>query len=159
MRSRRMPNFTEEQKERLRLWVAALRSGEYKQGRNRLRLEDPVTGEITWCCLGVACDVAEKNGAPVQLHEVPNVFTNPRDKELLSYSYTSSTLSTLSLPSIVSETSLPRVVQQWFGLFRSDPVVRGRHLATWNDHDGADFETIAGYIEEEFGLTEEPVTT
>lgn len=33
-------------------WVAALRSGDYKQGRKRLR-----TLEDSFCCLGVLCDV------------------------------------------------------------------------------------------------------
>lgn len=32
-------------------WVAALRSGEYKQTKNKLRSED------AFCCLGVACDL------------------------------------------------------------------------------------------------------
>lgn len=35
-------------------WVAALRSGEYSQGRGRLRKGD------TFCCLGVACDLYAK---------------------------------------------------------------------------------------------------
>lgn len=33
-------------------WVAALRSGEYKQGRNRLKWAG------RYCCLGVLCEVA-----------------------------------------------------------------------------------------------------
>lgn len=37
------------------LWIAALRSGEYKQGRGQL-----VSGN-RFCCLGVACDVFWKN--------------------------------------------------------------------------------------------------
>jgi len=32
-------------------WLAALRSGEYKQGRAKLRTRD------TYCCMGVLCDV------------------------------------------------------------------------------------------------------
>lgn len=42
-------------------WVAALRSGEYKQGRRALR---SVANEF--CCLGVLCEVA---GVPSQLDE------------------------------------------------------------------------------------------
>jgi len=37
-------------------WVAALRSGEYKQGKNRLRTKD------SFCCLGVLCDLFLKDG-------------------------------------------------------------------------------------------------
>jgi hypothetical protein len=35
-------------------WVAALRSGEYKQGKRKLRNKDK------FCCLGVLCDVYSK---------------------------------------------------------------------------------------------------
>lgn len=38
-------------------WVAALRSGKYKQGKKVLR-----TYENTFCCLGVLCDIANPNG-------------------------------------------------------------------------------------------------
>ena len=38
------------------LWVAALRSGTYTQGRRRLF--NPYSN--TYCCLGVLCDIAEK---------------------------------------------------------------------------------------------------
>lgn len=34
-------------------WVAALRSGEYQQGRGVLRKDDK------FCCLGVLCDISE----------------------------------------------------------------------------------------------------
>lgn len=40
------------------MWVAALRSGEYRQGAGLLH--SPDTG--TYCCLGVACDLAVKHG-------------------------------------------------------------------------------------------------
>ena len=42
------------------LWIAALRSGEYKQGKGSLHLVNP-SGE-TYCCLGVLCDLAWKAG-------------------------------------------------------------------------------------------------
>lgn len=37
------------------LWIKALRSGEYKQGRNRLKRRD------RFCCAGVLCDLAAMN--------------------------------------------------------------------------------------------------
>ena len=43
-------------------WVAALRSGKYKQGQNAL-----MTEEGTYCCLGVACRVA---GSPIELDQM-----------------------------------------------------------------------------------------
>ena len=47
--------MTEPQKK----WLAALRSGEYKQGSGRLRVDD------SYCCLGVCADLALKEGVPV----------------------------------------------------------------------------------------------
>lgn len=47
-----------------KLWLAALKSGEYKHGEGRLRY--PSTGDPEsperFCCLGVLCDVAKKKG-------------------------------------------------------------------------------------------------
>lgn len=40
-------------------WVKALRSGEYKQGKNRLRV-----GTDNYCCLGVYCKI---NNIPISL--------------------------------------------------------------------------------------------
>jgi hypothetical protein len=42
----------------LELWVAALRSGKYEQARGNLREGDG------FCCLGVLCDLASKDGGP-----------------------------------------------------------------------------------------------
>ena len=43
-----------------RAWIEALRSGEYKQGQNKL---GRIRGrDIFYCCLGVACEVAVKEG-------------------------------------------------------------------------------------------------
>ena len=44
--------MTEQQKENVRKWVAALRSGKYEQGQKRLR-----SMSNKFCCLGVACDL------------------------------------------------------------------------------------------------------
>lgn len=38
------------------LWLKALRSGEYAQGRERLLTEEE-NGEHSFCCLGVLCDL------------------------------------------------------------------------------------------------------
>lgn len=46
-------NITPEQITHVEEWIAALRSGKYKQGEARLRERD------TFCCLGVACDISK----------------------------------------------------------------------------------------------------
>jgi hypothetical protein len=42
-------------------WVAALRSGDYLQGREHLRYEDE-DGVVRHCCLGVLCELAVADG-------------------------------------------------------------------------------------------------
>lgn len=42
--------------EAVKKWVAALRSGEFKQGSKRLKDDDK------YCCLGVACVLAKREG-------------------------------------------------------------------------------------------------
>lgn len=44
-------------KELKQKWVAALRSGEYKQGKGKLLYHE--NGETSYCCLGVLCEVAK----------------------------------------------------------------------------------------------------
>lgn len=43
-----------------KIWVEALRSGEYEQGRNNLNCENK------FCCLGVLCELAIKNGLKIK---------------------------------------------------------------------------------------------
>jgi hypothetical protein len=50
---------------RVRLWVEALRSGEFHQGRHFLKNADG-----TMCCLGVACVVAMRNGCDIEEYPV-----------------------------------------------------------------------------------------
>jgi len=38
-------------------WVKALRSGDYPKGIEFLCREDEISGDLKYCCLGVACDV------------------------------------------------------------------------------------------------------
>lgn len=56
----------------LRTWIEALRSGEYKQGRNYLtkthRLENEEKEKLH-CCLGVATCLAIEAGVPIRVYE------------------------------------------------------------------------------------------
>ena len=56
-------------------WLAALRSGEYKQGRGRLR-----SANDEFCCLGVLCDLyAQETGKGWEPHGTDNwtMFGHP----------------------------------------------------------------------------------
>lgn len=50
-------------RERVRLLVDALESGEYEQGQNRLQQNGK------FCCLGVACEVAIANGVEINVQQ------------------------------------------------------------------------------------------
>lgn len=44
--------LTEDQQNNIKEWIAALRSGQYDQGREKL-----FNGYNSYCCLGVACEI------------------------------------------------------------------------------------------------------
>lgn len=56
-------------------WVAALRSGKYKQGEGFLR-----KGENEFCCLGVLCDINQDVGQWEQING-NNYFTTEDDHD------------------------------------------------------------------------------
>lgn len=58
------------------LWVQALLSGDYEQGKDRL-----VDTDENWCCLGVLCDLAVESGAVPGLIRYKDHFkTSPNDR-------------------------------------------------------------------------------
>lgn len=111
------------------LWVTALRSGEYKQGRHGLKRGK--RGNNTYCCLGVLCDIYHKEtgkGAWVE-DDLGN---------------TTSSYSSFAGDS----TYLPECVSNWSNLLASDPCFKyNKHLSTAND-DGVSFSEIATLIED-----------
>lgn len=122
----------EEQAEHRRQWVAALRSGEFKRGKTALR-QKAEDGEETYCCLGVACELAVRDG----------VIPPAQDNGTYLYRYVTST------------GYLPEEVRDWLGLDSTAgdlqfPVSRHAgvyNLALANDEYGWDFERIADAIE------------
>ena len=117
-----------------RKWVAALRSGEYQQGSGSLKaagnggtLAAPTT-EFLLCCLGVACDVYNPNGWVECADEVdnydwqfPEVDLDAGELQVCEY----------------NENTLPFI-----------SVHDASTLISMNDDDGANFEVIADFIEE-----------
>jgi hypothetical protein len=115
-------SLTPEQRERIQRWVAALRSGEYQQGRFFLKSLD------RFCCLGVACDIyAKENPDGKWLHS----DFKAGDKEL-------------------GVTSPPTTVCKWFGLPEGPITAGGTGLITLNDHRNQSFSVIADLIEKEY---------
>lgn len=108
-------------------WVAALRSGEYKQGTRQLSW-----GDGSFCCLGVLTDLAVKEG----VGEWGEHGTD-KDGEFDP-----------------CDATLPPEVGEWAGV-DGDPAVVGtqinRPIQLWrlNDHHNRSFTELADLIEEQ----------
>lgn len=113
-------------------WVAALRSGEYKQGRGALRKKD--SGGDRFCCLGVLCDIYAKEKSK----DTKWILDYYGDKE---YSFGGD----INMP--------PRNVNAWVGLgdttWDSLQIKASRKYGTLYDlnDSGSPFKKIADYIE------------
>lgn len=119
-------------------WIAALRSGEYKQGRGNLRVVS--RKQTRHCCLGVACEIsgvkafsdprrtADLNGWQSSLRYG---FGNGRSERYFMY--------------------LPIETQRWLGVLSADPKVAlpdGPLALTYLNDCGWSFERIADAIEQ-----------
>ncbi len=128
--------------ENMRTWVAALRSGEYFQGKGDLRYEhffDEGGSEVRYCCLGVAADLAVKAG-------VPETFNDGPEGDPWTYS-------------IWDSADLTPPVQEWLGITEGNPILANssgdaRSAVYWNDDAGATFAEIADMVEKEYLLTQ-----
>lgn len=102
-----------------RKWIAALRSGEFRQGRGQLRRDN------SYCCLGVACELYRRENGGEWRH-----LGNGR-------------FSFFDVAGL-----LPNEVQCWLGLRRCDGFYGGSSLVGGND-GGYSFAEIADLIESE----------
>jgi len=108
-------------------WLAALRSGKYKQGTGTLRDEFD-----NFCCLGVLCDVAVKSGLAIDV-KPPRETCDPWAYEGEAW-------------------YRPPQVMDWAGLINHDPKIADEgheHLSALNDDAEMNFLEIADVIEEE----------
>ena len=108
-------------------WVAALRSGDYTQGKGALRRGDE------YCCLGVLCDLhrietGETEWVPGGAYD----WKGRKGRAIWTYAR--------------SAISLPNAVALWAGLYVPSPVVGESQLSELND-GGATFAVIADLIE------------
>lgn len=114
-------------KENVRKWVDALRSGKYKQGLGALQILD------NYCCLGVACSVAEKNNCKFP-------------KTVINNQYIFGTEEKIGI--------LPHEVRNWLELDNSSPEIvyntRKVPLVCLNDVEKLSFNEIADLIEDQW---------
>ena len=127
-------------------WIAALRSGEYKQTRGKLHRSFRMTGDSLveeYCCLGVLCDLHRKAQTGPDKYEWETTFSDHRRY-------------------IGDMDGLPEPVHEWAGLYNPDPPVEVFNndgdkkrfgLSACNDGvsdlDAMNFEQIAKLIEEQ----------
>lgn len=105
-------------------WIEALRSGNYKQGQNKLR----DTRDNTFCCLGVLCDLYTKeNNAMWQINSGCNT------RYML----------------FNEDAGLPEPIQKWSGINSGLGSYGDRSLASDNDNYKP-FNEIADIIEKHF---------
>ena len=105
----------------MKKWIEALRSGEYRQGRRRLRQGD------RYCCLGVLCDLYAR--------EHPNKTEWKLENGRYSF--------------LGSRGDLPDEVREWAGVEYSGGLVDiVPSLITQNDWETSSFNYIANLIEE-----------
>jgi hypothetical protein len=118
----------------IKKWIAALRSGEYKQITGGLKRHlAPDSNEVGYCCLGVACEVFGK--------ESGDTF-NLEERKIWPY------FSFLN-----QYTMLPKQVIAFLDL-QGDRDVLDK-LIRMNDQGGASFEFIADFLEKKYIKTNE----
>ncbi len=102
-----------------KLWIDALRSDKYKQGKGDLRIGD------SFCCLGVLCDIYRKK----------------QKKKGVGWVNLSQFRTDLS--GITSKSTLPDSLAEKLGIELSTESI----LMGMNDEDDKSFKEIADYIE------------
>lgn len=107
-------------------WLAALRSGKYKQTTGALHNKNG------YCCLGVLCDLAIQESVVPMWARWGQAFRIRVDDKHWESDYEAA--------------CLPPAVVEWAGLESPNPTVKGKSLAEAND-SGIDFDRIADLIE------------
>lgn len=118
------------------LWIEALTSGEYRQGRRALH-QKTADGIDSFCCLGVLCDLADKAGQISSKKEVRGCGcdmcgSDPR----ISYDGATGLL--------------PASVMRWSGVTTGSGEFGGEGGLAWLNDSGKPFEVIAEIIAENF---------
>lgn len=117
--------------DRVKLLVDALRSGEFKQGVMGLAFQ--YNDYVKYCCLGVACEVALRNGVKVKKF-VPTMSKIPH-------------FSSAKISYDDEDLFLPRKIVNWYGFESVNPIICDVGSSYANDTLRWDFTRIADAIE------------
>ena len=105
-------------------WVAALRSGDYKQGQGRLK-----SSENEYCCLGVLCDIYK--------NEVGGKWQEEFSRSTF-----------IDIDGAKSQCVPSPAIRNWAGIDTASPQIEDYTTAIMaNDSYEYDFNTIANLIE------------
>lgn len=124
------------------MWLEALRSGEYVQGKNALRSVD-ATGQDSYCCLGVLCDLNQQYGWSLKPDTEGWCFLDDSEslpQEIVEWAEVGS-----MNPFILKQ---PLVDKPWFPASQLALSANWTTLAMLND-SGVSFANIADIIEEQ----------
>ena len=118
-----------------KLWVDALRSGDYQKGTGALRrYRSAAGGKCEYCALGVLCDIYIKETGATLWEETDRDYYGIRDAD-----------------DVLHTGSLPSCVVDWAGLPGCDPYMSTDEerlsVSEFNDHLGMALPVIANYIE------------
>lgn len=125
---------------RIKLWIDALRSGEYKQGRGALVTNDRLDG-FSHCCLGVACEVYIKHAKKGGLSRFDGDSKN--EAGFLEKPFRKN----------VNRGYLPEIVMNWFGFVNPNPTLIDKEnvsCANANDSHDLTFNQIADALEKKY---------
>lgn len=111
-------------------WLAALRSGKYRQGHGFLKINGENGAQDRFCCLGVLCELAVEAGVTSRLSE--NYETN------------------YGIPGDTNTAVLPAHVQEWAGIDRAGSYGEESSCLTGDNDGGTPFSEIADIIEANF---------
>lgn len=119
-------------KDNVRLWVDALRSGQYKQGDGYLQL---IGTPNRLCCVGVACEVAIQNGVNL---------TKKDNGHSVTY---------MDPDGAMDRFRMPRLVQDWLDIHESGGGANV--VADADGHRRSDYDVIS--LNDSFGFTFENI--
>lgn len=127
--------MSEPNKERIQLLVDELRTTEHQQARNALSRHTR-NGGTSYCCLGIACEIAIANGLEIEK----------------SMQFSQGNIG--SGMGIYDEEmgSLPPSVQRWYGFDKGNPYLDEHNTMTAAEYNdgGMSFPDIADKFEEKF---------
>lgn len=127
-------DMSDEAAARVMTWIEALESGKYQQTRGMLRTKDEVTGQLQYCCLGVACEIS-KLGTFVE--SPPPIVTDEGAHKFIVN------------PQSYSDSQLPHEVSGYFGL----DDINGLAFDVYNEENGLiDYEQDMTVLNDDHGF-------